>query len=169
MVTTLGFGKDGRGVILYERATGPLGALGATTAFSWSGRYTGNLEEDFRIIKLELYAQWSDITDGEGPIILGIADGFLATADIEAALETAPLSRNDPDLEMSHRAVWPLLILGDDGESSNSVCKQIEKNLRWTFSDPDAWKWWVYNISTAAITTGSFVDLFAKIYGVWVT
>ncbi|CAN8138849.1 hypothetical protein THIOSC15_1170001 [uncultured Thiomicrorhabdus sp.] len=164
-----GFGKDGRGSITYENLQQALGTLGNRTAITidTSRSSHNDLGDDFRIIKMEVTAAWNGWTAGEGPVLIGLASGELTVAEIAECLESAPSDRNSHDaMASAHWPVWPLgFVNGYNGETRITV----EKTIRWTFSDPEAFQFFAYNMDAGSLTTGSSVTILAKIFGVWVT
>ncbi len=171
--TIMGFGKDGKGQILYDITILSPGSLSPNDVGS-TAVHT-NLTEDFRILKTEYWVSWNPvITDGqEGPVIVGMAAGGLSATEIEECLEADPTDTSDaPESEQVMRAVWPLeqFILYNDttGVDYGSVISaQGTFNPKWTMPNPSGWSWWVYNQSTALLTGGAFF-FFAKHFGVWV-
>lgn len=172
-----GFGKDGKGTILYHRDSLALGALAASDLIE--GMEYAPTMEDFRLLKAEIYAYVGGLTAGEGAgLLFGLADHGLLDSEIEAALEAAAVAPNDPELEKCHRPVWPIGLLHaeDPAATARFLSKQGPAiwNARWTFgADPDnvgvgGWTYWVYNMGSGALTTGSTVQLLAKYFGVWV-
>ncbi len=172
----MGFGKDHRGAILRERiVSGALGALAAQDAVSFAGLV---LEEDFRILKSEIYVNVSTLTAGEGKgLIFGIANGALSAAEIEEAIESGgPLDRNDRVRE--ERSMRNVKALGAMDKAENAATRSWFTNEaggllllskhRWTYSNPEGWDWWVYNLG-GSMTTGALLQLYAVHYGVWVT
>ncbi len=173
----MGFGKDGKGQILYESAinSGALGALASKDVIEFGGSYHEVLEEDFRILKCEYWmgtASAQAIVVADGPIIVGLSAANLQAADIEATFEAVPINRGDILLERTMRPVWPLemfeLFDPDIGVGYNQVVKG-SFNPRWTFQNPDGWTWWIYNVSASALVSGSGLTIFAKFFGVWVS
>ncbi len=173
----MGFGKDGKGQILYESAinTGSIGALASKDVVEFGGSYHEVLEEDFRMLKCEYklgLEPTPNITISEGPILVGLAAGNLQAADIEEALEAVPINRGDILLERTMRPVWPLEIfaLADpDIGNAGDLTRKGEFSPRWTFQNPDGWTWWIYNLASSALTTGNGLSIFAKFFGVWVS
>ncbi len=164
----MGFGKDGKGIILWDAVTITLGTLAARDVLGADSGYTG-ITEDFRILKSKYYLDWSTQAVGD-VILIGIADGQMTDAEIEEALEARPVENNDvPAIERAGRAVWPLAILGENSGGSGHLVFQMEENLRWTFSKAEGWRYWAWNLSTStALTTGGIVSFIAKHFGVWV-
>ncbi len=108
----MGFGKDGKGQILYDQTNLAVGALAAKDAAVSASQY-GTLVEDFRIIKMEYYIGY--FPQGAGDFLLfGIANGELTAQQIEECLEATPQNYNDAvGTEQAGRQVFPLAILGE--------------------------------------------------------
>lgn len=164
-----GFGKDGKGVILYETNEVSLGTLAKDTVLSM-GNY--GIEEDFRMLRSEVFVIHRDPTAGEGPLLFGLARGDLTVTEIKETLETEPTDPQDTKLEKSHRPVWPLGFIGQGhGGTVTDPSAEFVWDKRWTFmskSSNDGWQFWVYNMDLAALTTGSKIRYIAKHFGVWV-
>lgn len=167
----MGFGKDGKGVILTLTSNNnALGTLGSQTALKLDNGLIDNLEDDFRLISTEFQIH---VTGGnsEDSVILGIADNELTVAEIAEALDAQPVDRNDNlTNERAMRPVFPIGIISDlSGVADGHFQAMQKKTVRWTFGDSEGWTWFVYNAESAALGTGAIVTLFAKHYGVWVT
>ncbi len=156
----MGFGKDGRGAILYFSVEGSVGALGAQTAVALFGHA---VEQDFRILKIEGTLVARDTVTGE-TLELWIADGDLTVAEIASALDSAGVKSDDPEGEPAYRPVFFL------GATSGVVATPtiVEKSVRWTFSPPDGFTFVVYNPSTDALAAVRDVNFHLKVFGVWV-
>lgn len=165
------------GQIIREETTIALAALASKTALPF-GDLNNAMVEDFRILKSEVVAFIDGLTANEADdIYLGIANGELTAAEIaEAIVMDGPLNRNDRLLtERSMRFVKIFASLelknpatdvkGAFVDRSNSAMMVIKP--RWTFANPDAWNWFIFNNGTA-LTTGSSVRLIASSYGLWV-
>ncbi len=170
----MGFGKDGKGVIIRESRSQALGGLANNVAIA-IGTKLATLER-YRMIKLELWASMIGLTGGEGDaLIIGIADGDLSIAEIEAAIESnGPLGPNDAiQAPIAERLV--ILLGGIDHEigtealfHNNEGGFMMSKTIRWTFARTKSWEFFVYNLGTT-LTSGSTVQIRAKSFGVWVT
>ncbi len=174
----MGFGKDGRGVIIRENVTITLGALGATTGILSTGgsRVSDNLQEDFRLLKSELLISKQDQTTDEGSLFLYLVNGELTLAEAETPIESiaGPLDRNDRiNQEQAERYIKPIgqLMASTDITTSGgpAFMPPIEVKPRWTFSNPEGWDWMIYNASAAPLTAGTVVKIHVVHYGVWVT
>lgn len=166
----MGFGKDGKGFILWDKAEISVGALASDDAISTI--VETNLVEDFRILKTEWFFAWRAPDFTEGPILVGMAAGGLSAAEIEETIESVPSQMADvPPAERSMRPVWPLavMMLQTDGTVGDPhTLKQGEFNPRWTMPNPLGWSWWIYNHGNAALTAGGVFHIVAKHFGVWV-
>ncbi len=131
------------------------------------------IEEDFRLIKLRSVVSIRGMAAGEVPILLGLADNELSVSEIaEAISANGPLDRNDRvSMERAERPVW---LYGAFSRVAVSMglpmdMRPLEEVVRWTFSNPEGWCWFVQNRSGGTLTTGAIVEMNTKYYGVWVT
>ncbi len=158
-----------------QRDSVTLLTLGAVTAIRQDNPLTWL--EDFRLLKSEYFLSLEGATfvSGDGPLIFGIADGKLTVAEIAAALTVdGPLGRQDTiNRELAERPVWPLAQIdfaaqpGDNSDPSHMPL--VVTKPRWTFSNPDGFVYFVYNMGSGALTTGGILFVQATHFGVWVT
>lgn len=171
---TMGFGKDGKGVIIRESRNQALGAL-AQAAGIIIGTKLATLER-FRMIKTEVYATITGLTTGEGTgLIFGLADGDLSLAEIEAAIElSGPLGPNDTVDEAIADRFTMLMGAIDRETGTEAIFENDEgghlmmRTVRWTFARTKGWNFFCYNLG-ATITTGTVLSIRVKNFGVWVT
>ncbi len=169
----MGFGKQGTGVIIRQADTITLLTLAVNGAVKQDNPLV--LGEDFRLLKTEAFLGLSGATfvDADGPIIIGMADNELSAAEIaECLVADGPLDRNDNvSSEQSMRPVWPLWSMPFTAADTNlnPTVALRDTKVRWTFSNPEGFAFFVSNLGTSPLTTGGVVSLFAKHYGVWVT
>ncbi len=172
----MGFGKGGTGVIIREDSTVTLGTLAGKTGILIS---SAQIEEDFRMLKSIIAAHIDGLTAGDGPLSLYQVNGELFLAECEEAIEMdGPVDRNDRlNTERAERYVKLVGWFVPDGQGTSailvgpggSVGAPAEVKPRWTFSNPEAWDYMIYNESAGNLTTGASVFLKATHYGVWVT
>ncbi len=174
----MGFGKDGKGVIIVEQRSQVVGTLNGNASLI-IGVNLATVER-FRMLKNELRAVFVSSTAGDMVGMgIGIADGDLTTAQIEEAIETnGPLGPND--IVNAEEAMRPVWMLGTfDGRSDVAVAEKVmlddltggavmTKSVRWTFAAVKSWNYFLYNGGTAP-TTGASILIRAKSFGVWVT
>ncbi len=170
----MGFGKDGKGIIIREQRNQALGALSQSAGII-IGTNLATLER-YRMLRCEMIATVIGLTTGEGTgLLFGLADGDLTLAEIEAAIETnAPVGPNDTiGAEVAQRPVWFMGAV--DRETGTEAIFENENGghmlvikPRWTFARTKSWNFFVYNLG-AAITTGATVSIRDKLFGVWVT
>ncbi len=170
----MGFGKDGKGAMIREISEVNLLTLGDNSAIKSDALA---ITEDFRILKSEIFAHISGLTAGEGAgLLFGICSGELSAAEIAAAIDIdGPLDRNDRgSVETAER--WVKLLSGIDLRLAETVGwfrnevggRKIVSTDRWTYSNPEGWDWFVYNMGGAGLTTGATFRVTATHYGVWV-
>ncbi len=169
----MGFGKDGKGVIIRERDTITLGALNSLAVVKQDNPLV--IGDDFRMIKAQILPYLSGATpvENDGPVIIGIADDELSVTEIAECLVAAgPLDRNDN--LANERAMRPVFEIAqlpfvDDTSETVQYVLPLEKVVRWTFSNPEGWTLFAFNNGGSALTTGGVISLLNKFYGVWVT
>ncbi len=170
----MGFGKDGKGVIIRESRSQTLGALAAEAGVI-IGTKLATLER-FRMLRNEVIATTINGTSTEGTgLIFGLADGQFTLAQIEAAIEAdGPIGPNDTIVEdIADRPVWFSGTMdreqGQEGVFENEMGgHMLVLKPRWTFARTKSWNYFVYNLG-ATLTTGSSCIFRAKSFGVWVT
>ncbi len=166
----MGFGKDGKGVILHDVAQVAVGALADAASIKMTTPYV--IEDDFRVIKIEWAGRMSGHTAGEGPLVLVFADNELLVAEIAQVLVASPVDSNDNvNNERANRPVFNMAMVS--GNATTDILTQHggtfhEKTIRWTFSNPEGFTWAIVNHSGGALTSGTVIDLQCKYYGVWV-
>ncbi len=173
----MGFGKDGKGVIITQIDEITLLTLADATVLKQDSPLGVN--EDFRIIKMEVASTLKDSSANEIPLYLYLANNELTVAEIEQATSASgPINRgNRQPQEHAERAVFLLGgYFSEVGASQNSPLMGadgqrgvITKTIRWTFSSQDGFILCALNDSGAALTTGSIITLAVKYFGVWVT
>ena len=170
----MGFGKDGKGVILREARSQALATLDNQAAIIIDTKLA--TLERFRIIKSELIASITGLTAGEGDgLFIGLADGDFTVGEIEASIENnGPLGPNDQVAEATSERFtrWFGSLdheVGTEAIFTNKMGGHImEEVIRWTFARTKSWNFFVYNMG-AQLTTGATVLIRAKEFGVWVT
>ncbi len=173
----MGFGKDGKGAILYETVSIALGTLAADAGILATGGIGTTLLERFRIIKTEIHAHISGPTFalGDGPLAIYLADGDFSLAEIEESIEvTGPLGPNDKvsaDRAERFTKLFGQVNFSPNDNGTGNILEQgrvVERTIRWTFARAKGWNWMFYNRGTP-LTTGATAKLRAKHFGVWVT
>ncbi len=172
----MGFGKDGKGQILWDFAQILPGALVAGDTASAAS--ANNLEEDFRMLRMDYFVSWFPVlTDGlEGPLLFGVAAGQVSAGEVEECIEARPKTSGDvPASEEVMRPVWPLETFQfyvDAGSGyaagGDDLSKKGSFSPKWTFLDSQEWNFWVYNYSSNTLVTGGQINVIAKCFGVWV-
>jgi len=170
--THMGFGKDGRGMIIHQNDIITLDTLADNTALLQDNTANLTLGEDFRILKQDVWVGHNEsIAAGDGPIYFGVANGELSIAEIaEQLTQTGPLSRNDAARsEQALRQVKILHSFGPNSDGGEERWFQMSWNPRWTYSNPEGWNFFAFNNSGGVLVTGTVIRFRAKSYGVWVT
>ncbi len=168
----MGFGKDGKGVIITHSDIITLGTLANNTALKEDAALVAT--EDFRLISMEMTAALVGSTATETPISLYLVNDELSVTEIKESIEAnGPLGRSDRlAQERAERAVFLLgTFLGNGAnlhlhgaDAQNTV---VKKTIRWSFSNAQGWSVIAFNHSGQALTTGAVVRFLAKYFGVW--
>jgi len=173
----MGFGKDGKGVMIAEKRSQALGALPTDTAILLGTKLPTT--EDFRMLKAHVRAIITGLTTGEGiGLFIGLAHGDLTTAQIQLALGSTQGPVDPGDLDVIDGVMKPVFIVGQmkpveiAETEANFIdaltgAPMIVSKNRWTFSQTISWNWFVYNLG-ATLTIGSTVKFEATDFGVWV-
>ena len=170
----MGFGKDGKGIIIRESRSQAVGTL-ATQVPLIVGTNLATLE-CFRMLKGEVAVTVIGATAGDlNNLWFGLADGDLSGTEIDECLEAnGPLGPND--IILSNRALRPVWLMGSvtaqananmgfTGEDGGTMLNVVP---RWTFASTKSWNWFVYNLGSAP-TSGASILIRTKLFGVWVT
>lgn len=165
----LGFGKDGKGVIIRERRLIVITSLASGTAIFSTGSII-SLGCQFRMIKCEGTVFWRNPTAGE-MCWIGLASLDTTVAQIKSCVENnGPTRPSDQDEELN--SMRPVYILGhlQAQTESGHMSFDFEKTIRWTFNEDVGYAMFAYNPNTVAISgNGSDVIVMSKSFGVWVT
>ncbi len=172
----MGFGKDGKGVIIRDDDIITLGTLAGQTVVKQDSPL--GILEDFRILKQR---HWWNLTggalvDGDGPLIMGICNDELSVGEIGEVMQAGgPLNRNDRErTEFAERGVH----LFPEGKAMIPFLAQtadptvtygfFESKHRWTYNNPEGWALFLWNKGAGALTTGGTLRVTSEFYGVWV-
>ncbi len=176
----MGFGKDGKGVIISESRAQALSTLANGTVLIIDTKLA--MSDSFRMLKAEAQCIVNGLTAGEGHgLSFGLAHGDLSVAEIGGALaQNGPIDRSlISERDAAERPTWmfgapqavaaggtAVIMVGPDGEGG---CGPImRRNPRWTFPDGGVgWNWFVIN-DGQALTTGATARMRCKEWGVWV-
>ncbi len=171
----MGFGKDGKGVIITQDISQALLTLATNTGIFISSALA--ILERFRMLKAEVFCVITPVASGElGGLRLYLVDGDLTLAEAEAAIEgNGPVGPNDViAANIAMRPVFRVAAVSDIGIVTDAIHLRNEDNgpmlvikPRWTFARTKGWRWMAYN-SGPAPTTGTTIKLTAKNFGVWV-
>ncbi len=161
----MGFGKDGKGVIIAEQNSITLATLAAATALKEGAPLA--ITEDFRVISVKGVAAVEGMASDEF-IMFGICSDELSLAEIVANLTSGQMDPDDNQAKAdSLFPVFVVGVLGGNGSGSQNLMK-FDETIRWTFSSTNGFVWFAFNFSTAALTTGGILRILVKRFGVWV-
>ncbi len=117
-------------------------------------------------------------------LLLGICNAELTEAEVaEALVVNGPIDKNDR-LKIERAGRWCTLLacaVAVPIPPNSTATKQelvfvneyggplIVSKDRWTYSNPEGWKFFIYNNTGSVLLTGATAVLQAQHFGVWVT
>ncbi len=124
--------------------------------------------EDYFCISIDSLWDFLNHTDGEGPLLVGVAHGDYTLAEIEEFIELNFFNpQNKIGEEQSRRLIRKIgrfSGLGVSGELNNGI--PIRTRLNWNLNTAGLQPW-VYNRDIGALTTGTVVRADMTLYGRW--
>ncbi len=171
----MGFGKDGKGVIINEKHTLSLGTLASGVVLKATSLV---MVDDFRMLKSEVLAIVEGLTAGEGGgLVFGLCNNKLSNTEVAAALTAdGPLNKNDTPVADIVERFAKLIGVVDHIDIGATSLRFVDAEKdgpmmitkpRWSFAAPESWAFFVYNHGANALTTGASVQLQARSFGVW--
>lgn len=166
-VGSKGFGKQGKGFILYSRIE-----WSATIA---SGNHCAvqaivTLSKPFRVLKTEYFLELTAKNAAEGPVVIGLHDSNLSATEVEEHYQASPDPDDPVECEEMVRPVFAMTGFGNKGGteclSSRSGDAFQELKMRWSFNDSISMH--MYDIDGNGITATTTIQGLIKFYGVWV-
>lgn len=154
-----------------------LGALaGDDVAVEPSAQIELTNEQGFRVQKLRWAGYYSGKTTSQGGIAWGIACNFedaTAAAQIETILEAQPGSAQAADGRQTDswwiKTMGVIPFIGTDGmlDGGTDGMIMLDCDVNWSVPEGSSMFLWAHNMSGSGLTTGTVIDLYAEIYGVW--
>ncbi len=141
-------------------------ALGALTDNTFVKTAIGETGQEYIAISMDCYIAMKNHTAAEGPIAWGIAHGDYTVTEIKEWWEANGSIAGDKK-EDEHRKRLIRQVGMFSGESTDEVLfdgRSKRVKLGWRIQPTKTLSLWAVNLSDATITTGSLVDLTAKLY-----
>ncbi len=130
------------------------------------------LADDFYVISADLTWTIRDLTGGEDPIHVGLANGDLSVAEIKEAINAAPTSRSD--IVAREHARRPIRRIGSFVSGSANLFgnylndgKPIRTKVKMYLAEGVELNAFAFNASGAALTTGAVMRVYGTLYGRW--
>ncbi len=154
--------------IVWDGIVLTLGTLAANTALQAASRIDAARVQGFRILKTEYFIDVVSMTDGEGPIIVGMQHNLSVAEVAEAILADPQGSKGiaSPENEQAMRPVWPLGVVAVDIANQEKAHWKTVK-IGWSIPEDSTLNWFAFNSDASALTTGGKIFIDAKHFGVW--
>lgn len=127
--------------------------------------------EPWHSIKMRFGAiYWGGQSSGEGPLMVGVSNASISSAQILEALLVDPVeSRADDQILAARMRNIAVLGILDIGQYSQQISVKDIKDVETNFRVPDGsdLKLWVVNLGPGALTTGSTVYIWGQHLGKW--
>ncbi len=173
----MGFGKDGKGVIINQSDTISLLTLASNSVEIQDNPLV--MTDSFRMLKTEGSATITGATlvDGDGPIDLYLVSTDLSATEIAAAITVdGPVSREDRVAdEVATRPVFKLtekpISFRPPAAGGDMPDFSWSRKVRWTFGDGGSTGSFgiaAFNLGSGSLTTGASLRMIVRHYGVWV-
>jgi len=160
-------------VILKDLAAGLLGTLGANIAIPIEVSHATGLLNAYLMKKVSALIAVTNLTPGQGPIIVGMARGGASVTEIKTAIENPDVDRNRKG-QASVRDVLheTLVYLKPNGVADTADKTMVVVSLGGgkgiPFDEGEGWQWFAYNADTAALsTTDPRVHVNVTYWGAW--
>ncbi len=136
-----------------------LGALATDTLVSEGGGTA--TDQEAIVTSIEVTVARNNGTQGEGPILVGVAHSDYTDAEIEQCVEAlgAWTSADKIAEEQSKRLVRMLGTFAGDATEKLWDGRKRKFKLNWRIADGQAINFWAYNSDSAVLTTGSAVNV----------
>ncbi len=135
-----------------------LGTLAADATIL--GTITGTGVGPYRVMSVKATFTSSGLTEGEGPITIGLAHSDYSTVEVNESLDSfAAIDQGDKIAQ--ERAGRLVRIVGAliGREPLINLGRQVSVKLNWLISPGDSVVLWARNEGPAALTTGGFVQI----------
>ncbi len=141
-----------------------LSTLGSVTVLT--GTFTGISDAQYRLMSTK--STWDLIgqTEGEGPIVVGLAHSDYTVTEIKEALEAAA-AISQGDKIANEKANRLVRIIGTFGGGANSVLndgRPVKTRFNWNIAIGDASVLFAYNDSGSALTTGAVLNVNGEVW-----
>ncbi len=124
----------------------------------------------FRCVATDLIWTANGQTVNEAPILFGVANSNLSTAEIAEMLDAVPNSQTDIiALERVRRPVRQIGVF--HGQSVNTIIndgKVVRTKFHTVLDEGTEVTAWARNESGATLTTGMTIHCFGRVYGYWI-
>lgn len=146
-------------------------ALGTLTDTSVISATLLALAQEVHLISADLIWTIRGATAGEGPILVGLANGDLSTTEIGEAIDASPTSQSAiVELEQASRPVRKvghIAILTGTGDNQLNDGVAIRTKIQFPIANDTNLDFFARNESGGTLTTGQVLEIVGTVYGRW--
>ncbi len=123
-----------------------------------------------RVKKMKIAVSYQGKTEGEGPLLVGVAHGNLSVTEIAEALNSDPQGQDQTvPMEQAQRTVMPIALIPAVGVGGNGVPLELD-DVRFPWKEVKEGTditMWTQNLDTGALTTGTIVECHMTLLQEW--
>ncbi len=156
----------------YDNAIITLSTLASGAVLGGALKIDAARENGVRLEKMKAQMSFRGKTDGQGPVVVGLAHVDLSDTEIaECFAADAQKPVDTPDSERVMRKVFPIWMIGKAELSSISgrgTNEYIEIAFPWkTIREGSGLKWFAINLDSGSLSTGTVIEIVSVTIGEW--
>ncbi len=156
--------------ILRSQTSAALSTLASQTVLQIEAQHDSEMIASFLLKKVHVMSVLRGLTDLEGPVMIGMAQGSASVTAIKSALERILLGPDKavqvPDMVVLWETVRMFPVQSSDEFVLDEVIKGIGGGKGIPFREDVGFQWFAYNFDTAdPLSTGAIVDLSVTYWG----
>ncbi len=157
----------------YDNVIIALSTLAAGAVLTSPLKIDGARENGIRLQKMKAQMSFRGLTDGEGPVVIGLATTDPSVTEIAEVFTADPQKPEDiPASEQVMRKIFPIWMIGK--AELNSVTRGVkneytEIQFPWkNIEEGTGLKWFAVNLdASATLTTGGVIEIVSVTIGTW--
>ncbi len=167
-------GTEGIQILIEQEVNVALLTLASRTALAIATDHATALNEAFLMKKVRMILNLRAITAGQaGRLLIGMARGTVSVTSIKSAMENNIFERNKKEQAIKRDVLFETLtpVTWESFDGINAIYDSGMISLGGgkgiPFDDDLGWQWFVWNVSSGALATGSICDFHATYWGIW--